>query len=119
MPATWAKQSYQGDTFEWTFAVKQGDVGSETPVNLIGVTITMTIKKVRGAGVAVLWTGSTTDGAITIGGAGNNVITIIIPAVDTAGIPFGSWIYDIQFVEGATVRTYLTGSFTVTAEVTQ
>jgi hypothetical protein len=115
---TWNKSAYQGDTFVWEFDVEEGAEGFETPVDLSSAVVTMTIKKVRGATVADLWTGSTTDGAIVIGGVGNNAVNITIPATDMADIPAGSWQYDIQFVEGGVVHTYLTGAFTVTAEVT-
>jgi hypothetical protein len=37
---------------------------------------------------------------------------------DMADIPAGSWVYDVQFRDGTQIETYLTGAFTVTAEVT-
>jgi len=114
----WNKNAYQGDTFVWTFAVEEGAEGFETPVNLTGVVVTMTVKRARGKSVANLWTGSTTNGAIIVNGSGNNVVNITIPATDMGAIPAGSWQYDVQFVEGTVIQTYLTGSFTVTAEVT-
>jgi hypothetical protein len=82
------------------------------------VVITMTVKKARGATVAVLWTGTTTGGDITVGGGADNVVTITISATDMADIPAGSWVYDVQFRDGTQIETYLTGAFTVTAEVT-
>jgi hypothetical protein len=115
---TWNKVVYQGDTFTWSFSVETGEEGSELPVDLTGVVITMTVKKARGATVAVLWTGTTTGGDITVGGGGNNVVTITISATDMADIPAGSWVYDVQFRDGTQIETYLTGAFTVTAEVT-
>jgi hypothetical protein len=110
----WNRSAYQGDTYIWNFTVTVNNVA----VNLSSAVVTMTIKKVRGATVAELWTGSTTDGAIVIGGVGNNAVNITIPATDMADIPAGSWQYDVQFVEAGVVHTYLTGAFTVTAEVT-
>jgi len=114
----WNKSAYQGDTFVWTFSVNVAGT-PPTPVNLSNAVITMSIKKVRGATVAELWTGSTTDGAIVVSGANNNSVTITIPATDMGDIPAGSWQHDIQFVEAGIVKTYLTGAFTVTSEVTQ
>lgn len=115
----WNKVVYQGDTFNWNFAVYELVNDVEVAVDLSGVTVTMSVKRARGASVADLWTGSTTDGAIVVGGTGNNVVEITIPATDMGDIPAGSWVYDVQFVDGAQVETYLTGAFTVTAEVTQ
>jgi hypothetical protein len=114
----WNKYAYQGDTFVWTFSVNVAGT-PPTPVNLSNAVITMSVKKVRGATVAVLWTGSTTDGAIVVSGAGSNFVTITIPSADMADIPAGSWQHDIQFAEAGVVKTYLTGAFTVTSEVTQ
>jgi len=110
----WNRSAYQGDTYIWNFTVTENNVA----VDLSNTTVTMTVKKVRGATVADLWTGSTTDGAIVIGGVGNNAVNITIPATDMADIPAGSWQYDVQFAEVGVVHTYLTGAFTVTAEVT-
>jgi hypothetical protein len=110
----WNRSAYQGDTFIWNFSVTVSNVA----VDLSNTTVTMSVKKVRGANVADLWTGSTTDGAIIIGGTGNNGVNITIPASDMADIPAGSWQYDVQFVEAGVVHTYLTGAFTVTSEVT-
>lgn len=112
--AVWNRNAYQGDTHIWDFRLTVAGVA----VDLSGATITMSIKKVRGASVADLWTGSTTDGAITVGGVGNNSVSVTIPATDMADIPAGSWQYDVQFAESGVVHTYLTGAFTVTSEVT-
>jgi hypothetical protein len=118
-PGIWDKIVYQGDTFTWSFSLESGEEGSEVPVNLTGVTIIMTIKKARGSTVPTLWTGSTTGGQITIGSIDNNVVNITIPATQMALLPATTLVYDIQFSQSGQVETYLTGNFTVTADVTE
>jgi hypothetical protein len=110
----WNRSAYQGDTYIWNFTVTVSNVA----VDLSSAVVTMTVKKSRGATVAEIWEGSTTSGDIVIGGVGNNAVNITIPAADMEDFPAGSWVYDVQFAEAGVVHTYLTGAFTVTAEVT-
>jgi len=105
----WDLTAYQGDTRVWAFTVQQ----NSTAVNLTGVTITMTIKRTRGANVPVIWQGSTGTGEVTIGGVGNNVVSVALDG----DYPAGSLVYDVEFVLGAQRITYLTGQFIVTTEV--
>ena len=107
----------QGDTRVWSFALELDDV-TNTAINVASATITMAIKKQRGATVPTLWTGDTTGGEIVVSGTDNNTVTVTIPATNTAQFPMGALVYDVEFTEGAQVVTYLTGVIDVTREVT-
>jgi hypothetical protein len=107
----WDLVAYQGDTRVWTFTMVD-NAGS--PVSLSGTTITMTIKRQRGANVPTVWEGSTTGGEITISGAGDNIVNVYLDG----DYPAGSLVYDVEFVKSSQTITYLTGQFIVTTEVT-
>jgi hypothetical protein len=77
----------------------------------------MTVKKQRGATVPEIWKGTTTGGAIVVSGASSNIVTVTIPATNTAAFPSGALVYDVEFVEGSQVVTYLTGTITAGREV--
>lgn len=113
----WDWSLYQGDTRVWSFSLELDDV-TNTAVNVAAAEITMTVKKQRGATVPTLWTGNTTGGAIAVSGTDNNIVTITIPATNTAAFPTGALVYDVEFAEGSQVVTYLTGTIDVTREVT-
>lgn len=112
--AIWDWSMYQGDTRVFSFSVEDND---DDPIDLTGVVITMTIKKQRGASVPSIYTATTTSGAIVVSGAGVNTVTITIPATNTAMFPSGALVYDIEFVLGSQVVTYITGTITVQTEV--
>lgn len=108
----WDLVAYQGDTREWSFTIVDNN---DNPIDVSGATITMTIKRQRGANVAVVWEGSTTGGEIVVIGPDNNNVVVSLDG----DYPAGSLVYDMEFVEGGRTITYLTGQFTVTTEVTQ
>jgi hypothetical protein len=111
----WNWTMYQGDTRSWNFALEDPD---GNPIDVSNAVITMTIKRQRGGNVPLIWSGSTTSGDITVGGNDNNVVSIIIPASESEDFPGGSLVYDVEFTEGAVNITYLTGTITVSVEVT-
>lgn len=113
----WDWSLYQGDTRVWSFSLELDDV-TNTAVNVAAAEITMSIKKQRGSTVTALWTGNTTGGAIAVSGADNNTVTVTIPATNTAAFPMGALVYDVEFVDGSQVVTYVTGTIDVTREVT-
>jgi hypothetical protein len=113
----WDWSIYQGDTRVWSFSLELEDV-TNTAINVASATITMAIKKQRGATVPTIWTGNTVGGEVTVTGAGNNTVTVTIPATNTAQFPMGALVYDVEFTEGSQVVTYLTGTIDVTREVT-
>jgi hypothetical protein len=107
----WDLVAYQGDTRIWSFSIYDNE---ENPINLNGTTITMTIKRQRGANVPTIWEGSTTNGEITITGANLNIVTVYFDG----DYPAGALVYDVQFENNGEIITYLTGQFVVKTEVT-
>ena len=107
----WNLVAYQGDTRVWSFTMVDN---SDNPIDVSGAVITMTIKRQRGATVPAIYTASTTDGDITVTGAGNNTVNVSLDG----NYPAGALVYDVEFVESSRTITYLTGQFTVTTEVT-
>jgi hypothetical protein len=112
----WDWTMYQGDTRFWTFSLEDPD---GNPIDLTGVAVTMSVKRQRGANVPLIWSGSTGDGAISVGGTNNNVVSVVIPSADSEGFPAGSLVYDVEFTESGINITYLTGTITVATEVTK
>lgn len=107
----WDLVAYQGDTRTWSFSMNDQDLN---PIDLSNATITMTIKRQRGAGVPAVWQGSTTTGEITVAGVDDNVVTIYFDG----DYPAGALVYDVEFVKNGKRITYLTGQFVVKTEVT-
>lgn len=87
---------------------------NSTAINCTGATITIQVR--LGCGGTLALTASTTDGSITIGGAGNNEITVN----KLVAIAKGKYIYDMNVVfSSGYVRTYLEGDFIVYDDVTK
>lgn len=107
----WDLVAYQGDTRTWSFSIFDNE---ENPINLNGSIITMTIKRQRGAGVPVVWEGSTTDGRVNISGDDKNIVNVYLDG----DYPAGALVYDMQFQKNSEIVTYLTGQFVVKTEVT-
>lgn len=110
----WDWSLYQGDTRVWSFGLSNN---TNVGINVASAVITMTVKRQRGATVPEIWKGTTTDGAIVVSGASSNIVTVTIPATNTAAFPSGALVYDVEFVEGSQVVTYLTGTITAGREV--
>lgn len=110
----WDWSLYQGDTRVWSFGLSNS---TNTAINVAGAVITFTVKRQRGATVPAVYTGTTTDGAIVVSGASSNIVTVTIPSINTAAFPSGALVYDVEFVKGSQVVTYLTGTITAGREV--
>ncbi|RST54100.1 hypothetical protein [Variovorax sp. DXTD-1] len=117
MPAAKLKLSIdQGATFTKTVTWKTGKPA--LPVDLTGCTARMQVRETIQSDDVLLEL-STTDGRITLGGTAGTV-NLRVEAADTAIIAWKSGVYDleIQFADG-TVRRLLSGSVTVSPEVTR
>jgi hypothetical protein len=100
----------QGETFRAVLTWKVNGI----PVDLTSYTARMQARK-RVSSAAVL---DFTEGdAITLGGT-NGSITIDVSATDTALIPAGTYVYDLELDSGGSVRKLVEGTITVPAEVT-
>ena len=85
------------------------------PVNIEGRTARMQIRKSYDLPVVLALT--TENGRIAI--SNTNKIDINIPAVTTAEILAGRYLYDLELVDGAAVERILLGVLSLSAEVTK
>ena len=104
----------QGSTFSRVVSY-QGSEGA--PVNLSGYTARMQVRATAEDG-AVLLSLTTENGGITLGTTAGTV-TLLATATQTAAMPAGELVYDIELVAGAVVTRLLQGCFVVDAEVTR
>lgn len=111
MPGTYNITAKRNDTLSRVLTfVDQSSVA----IDLSSATLKMQVRKQYDQTVLLELTES--DG-LTVSGAGNNIVTI--SKIITIPLP-GAYRYDLQAVfSGGMVRTYLEGSFTVTADITQ
>jgi len=109
-PGTYNFNYYRGDTFE--FIVKPKDASGQ-PFDLTGYRATFTISNLRGASASQSYTGTavvnTVDDLVTctIGtGTGRNLVPVI------------TWVYDVEITNDVNTFTLITGSITVTDDIT-
>lgn len=110
-PGTYNFNYYRGDTF--SFIIRPKD-STGTAWNLTGYTAEFTIADKRGPG-AVKPSLAPTAIINTI----NNEITCTIsPTTGRELDPAIAWVYDVQITDGNSIYTVLTGSITITNDVT-
>jgi hypothetical protein len=103
-------QIWRNDTWLQTFVLTQNSIA----INLTGSTITIQVRK--GCDGVLALTASTGGNGVTIGGAGNNEITVN----KLVNIVKGKYVYDVNVVfASGYVRTYLEGDFIVYEDVTK
>lgn len=110
-----ALEMYRGDTkvFDVTVAV------SGTPVNLTGAVLWFTVKAGDAADALALFQKSTGDGiAHANQGTDPGEAAITVDPIDTSAARPGSYLYDLQLVQGSAVTTLEKGVFTLLADVT-
>ena len=102
-------QMWRNDTWGQAFTI----TSNSSPVNLSGSTITIQIRKGCGGTLALTLTNGS---GITIGGVGNNQVTVS-KLIDIAN---GNYVWDMNVAfSGGVVKTYLTGDFIVYDDVTK
>ena len=105
---------YQGDTFSLLLTWRDEN---QDLVDLTGYTARMQLRTSVDATTNSLEL-TTENGRIVLGGALGE-IQLTVDAETMADLDAGSYKYDLEMVQGATVRKLLAGKFKVVAEVTK
>jgi hypothetical protein len=98
---------YQGDTYLHELRIRNS---SNTAINITGRTYTGQLRKSKSSEIAISFTTSITDGA-------NGILTFSLTPAQTSNISAGSYIYDLQEVNGPITTTLITGPAIVSREV--
>ena len=109
----------QGATFTRTLKYKNSD---GTPISLAGHAVRMQLRTSISSTTKIIdltETQGTNDSVITVGGDGNNEITIVITAVDTAAMSFDTAVYDLEIESSNIVTRLLQGKIKLSKEVTR
>ena len=105
----------QGATYQLVVTWKQPD---GTPVDLTGYSARMQFRKTK-TSTTVLFSGTTANGVISLGGAAGTV-SITIPATSTDDFTFGCGVYDLELESaGGIVTRLIEGDVEVSKEVTR
>ncbi len=110
MAATRDISIYQGDTYAHELRIKDS---ANANVNITSRTYTGQIRKKRNSDTI------TATFTSTLTNAANGVVVMSLTSSNTANISAGSFVYDFQETNGATVTTLITGVCTVTGDVTR
>ncbi len=110
MPAERNIEIYQGDTYAHQLSLKNN---ANAVINITSRTYSGQIRKKKSSTtITATFNTEITDGANGV------VVFSLLPAV-TANIVSGSYVYDFQEVNGATVTTILAGNAVITGQVTR
>jgi hypothetical protein len=101
----------QGSTFQKQFRWKVDGV----IINLTGYTAKMQVRKAFGG--ALGFELSTQNDRILLGGATGTVALEMAPD-ETAALPAGNFVYDLELTDGGTVRKLIRGTVVVLPEAT-
>jgi hypothetical protein len=110
MAATRDITIYQGDTYAHELRLK---TSANAVINITSRTYTGQIRKKRSTETAAAtFSYSITDAA-------NGVVVLSLTSAVTANIASGTYVYDFQETNGATVTTLITGSCIIVGEVSR
>jgi hypothetical protein len=88
-------------------------------LDLTGYTARMQVREWAYATAPILWSGTTEDGALSINTTTDKV-TITISALDTADLPVGIAVYDVEVaLDPEHARALIAGRFLVSGDVTR
>ena len=110
MAATRNINIYQGDTYAHELRIKNS---SNANVNITSRTYTGQVRKKRNSDTAA----ATFTSEIT--NAANGIVILSLTSAQTANIAAGTYVYDFQETNGAIITTLITGTVTVTGEVSR
>ena len=110
MPATRNIEIYQGDNYAHQLTLKNS---ANAVIDISSRTYSGQIRKRRTSDtISATFSSEITDGA-------NGVVVFTLLPAATANLRAGTYVYDFQEVNGATVTTILTGNAIITGEVTR
>ena len=110
-PANYNIQIWRNDTWSQVFLL----TANELPISLVGAEVEIQVRQRPNSETALL-TLTEANGAITVGGANNNQITINY-GVDIAA---GSYVYDMTVLfPNGNEKTYIWGNFIVYEDITK
>jgi hypothetical protein len=104
----------QGATFALSIVYKDNE---GVPINLTGYAAAMQIRDAYDSSAAVLSLNTTTGGISIVGAEGK--INITATASQTAAIPFGEYVYDLEISLSGVVTRVIKGVVSVSPEVTR
>jgi hypothetical protein len=107
-PATYNFSYYRGDTSQFVIRPKNAN---GTSFDLTGYTAEFTVANRRGS------TGTQYEMTAVVN-ATTDIITCTIDPVDGRLLSPGTFVYDVQIENGLQIYTILTGSITVTDDIT-
>jgi len=110
MAATRNITIYQGDTYAHELRIKNS---SNANVNITSRTYTGQVRKKRNSDTAA----ATFTSEIT--NAANGIVVLSLTSAQTANIAAGTYVYDFQETNGTIITTLITGTVTVTGEVSR
>ena len=110
MAATRDISIYQGDTYAHELRIKDS---ANANVNITSRTYTGQIRRKRNSDtISATFTSTLTNAA-------NGIVVLSLTAASTANIASGTYVYDFQETNGATITTLITGSCTIVGEVSR
>ena len=110
MAATRNITVYQGDTYAHELRIKDS---ANANVNISTRTYTGQVRKKRNSETAAAtFTSQITNGA-------NGIVVLSLTSAATANIAAGTYVYDFQETNGTVITTLITGTVTVTGEVSR
>lgn len=108
-PATYNFDYYRGDTFQFVARPKNANDGLS--FDLTDYNASFTIADIRGS------LGNQTDAEATVNESTDIVTCTITPSVGRT-LSAGNYVYDVQIDNGIQIYTLLTGTITVTDDIT-
>jgi hypothetical protein len=110
MAATRNITIYQGDTYAHELRIRNS---ANANVTITSRTYSGQIRKKRNSDTATAtFTSEITNGA-------NGIVVMSLSAAATANIAAGTYVYDFQETNGTIITTLITGTVTVTGEVSR
>jgi hypothetical protein len=114
-PGTFNFSYYRGDTYQFIVRPKSESGAS---FDLDGFTAIFTIANKRGSG-AIQYSSTTPNTLTALVNTADDIVTCTVDTITGRLLTSGTtWVYDVQVSDGALTYTLLTGSISVTDDIT-